>query len=249
MGAARGLFALMQNFFLSLLIGGRSDSYAIHEMRRDVRSSIWVGRRGMEWILTCFFDIRDWVPSQDVLCKRFRDNGKLIEFCGRSNKAGLFVVIAVYFGGARRGCVMIPTSSNSAAWSLIQKELRNFLSGAKPPSSVEASLDNSGGVGQTIGSGWNGNNFPIYGNQWKLRNFEKIGTTLGHNVIHGDPIVNVSVINGRPMRVFYFKLTSANLALRICKFEGGPRVVTYLGEKVVSWPKDLSSGLEDLNKT
>lgn len=118
----------MQNSFLSLLIGGRSNSYAIHENRRNVRSSIWVGRRGMEWIISCFSDIRDWVPGQDDLCKRLREYGKLIEFCGRSNNAGLFVVIAVYFGGAQRGCVMIPASSNRAGWSLIQKELRNFLS-------------------------------------------------------------------------------------------------------------------------
>ena len=46
----------------------------------------------MEWIISCFSDIRDWVPGQDVLCKRFREYGKLIEFCGRSNNAGLFVV-------------------------------------------------------------------------------------------------------------------------------------------------------------
>ena len=35
---------------------------------------------------------------------------------------------------------------------------------------------------------------------------------LGQNVIHEDPIVNVLVINGRPMCVFNFNLTSANLA-------------------------------------
>ena len=68
-------------------------------------------------------------------------------------------------------------------------------------------------------------------------------------MIHGDFMVNVSVINGKPTRVFNFKLTFANLALRICKFEGGPCVVTYLGEKVVNWPKDLSCGPKDLNKT
>ena len=50
-------------------------------------------------------------------------------------------------------------------------------------------------------------------------------------MIHGDPRVNVSVINGRPTRVFKFKLTTANLALRICKSE------------------DLSGGLEILNQT
>ena len=48
--------------------------------------------------------------------------------------------------------------------------------------------------------------------------------------------------------VFNFNLTLTNLALRICKFEGGPRMVTYLGEKIVSWPKDLSNGLKNLKK-
>ena len=69
--------------------------YAIHETRRNVKSSIWVGCRGMEWILSCLKDIRDRVPSHVLLCKRFKENGKLLEFCGRSNKAGLFVVIVV----------------------------------------------------------------------------------------------------------------------------------------------------------
>ena len=44
----------------------------------------------MEWILNCLTDIRDWVPNQDVLRKRLKYNGKLIEFCDRSNKANLF---------------------------------------------------------------------------------------------------------------------------------------------------------------
>ena len=88
------------------------------------------------------------------------------------------MVIAVYFGGARRGCVMMLASSTRDGWSLIQKELRNFLSSAKTSSSVGASSDNGGRVGQTAGGGWNGNNLPIDGNQRKLRNFKKIGTTL-----------------------------------------------------------------------
>ena len=82
--------------------------------------------RGMEWILTCLADIRDWVSGRDILCKRLRENGKLIEFCGRSNKAGLFVVV-VYFGRSRGGCIMIPASFNRAGWSLIQKEIRIFF--------------------------------------------------------------------------------------------------------------------------
>ena len=97
--------------------------------------------------LACLEDIRDWVPGHVLLCKRFRENGKLLEFCGRSNKAGLFIVIAVYFGGSRRGCVMIPASSNRAGWSLFQKELRNFCSSAKPVSLAKVSVINGGGGG------------------------------------------------------------------------------------------------------
>ena len=62
-----------------------------------------------------------------------------------------------------------------------------------------------------------------YGNQQKIRNFEKFGTKLGQNVIHGDSIVNVSIINGRPIWAFNFKLTPAILALRVSK----PRWETY----------------------
>ena len=80
----------------------------------------------MEWILSCFADIHDWVPGKVSICKRFQDNNKLLEFCGRSNKVGVFVVIAEYFGRARQGGVMIPASSNRAGWSLFQREMRNF---------------------------------------------------------------------------------------------------------------------------
>lgn len=99
--------------------------------------------------LSCFADIRDWVPGQDALCKKFRNNGKLIEFCGRSNEAGLFVVIAVYFGGAQRDCVMTLASFNCDGWSLIKKELRNFLPCKKPATLIGASSNNSGLVSQS----------------------------------------------------------------------------------------------------
>ena len=100
-----------------------------------------------------------------LLSKRFRENGKLLEFCERSKKASMFVVIAVYFGGSRRGCIMIPVSSNRAGWSLFQKELRNFCSGAKPVSLAKLSLNNGGGGGQLASGGRSGKCMSVYGNQ------------------------------------------------------------------------------------
>lgn len=94
-GSSKGSFHInAKNFSLSF-DGGQSDLFA-HES--NVMSSIWVGHKGMEWILSCFADTRDWVLGNDFLCKRLQENNKLLEFCGKSNKADLFVVIAVYYG-------------------------------------------------------------------------------------------------------------------------------------------------------
>ena len=84
----------------------------------------------MEWILNCFADIRDWVPGHDAHCKRLREDGKLIEFCGRSNKAGLFIAISIFYGKARRGCVMIPASLKGPVNSRQKglRELRGLIS-------------------------------------------------------------------------------------------------------------------------
>ena len=92
---------------------------------------------------------------------------------------------------------------------------------------------------------------PFYGKQRQSRDLENTGTLMGHNVILGDPGVNVfhenpgvnvSVINGRPTRVFKFKLTTANVASRIFKPESGRCVVKYLGDMGINKPKFPSDG-------
>ena len=69
--------------------------------------------------------------QKDFLCKQFRENNKWLEFCGRLNKSGLFVDIAVYYGRAYQGCVMIPSRYNvqRSGWSSFQKGLGLFLLG------------------------------------------------------------------------------------------------------------------------
>ena len=76
-----------------------------------------------------------------------------------------------------------------------------------------------------------------------------MGAIFGSNVIHGDSTVNISVISGRPTRVFNFKLTPAKLALRIYKHEGGRCVVSCLENKALSWPNVLSGGPEFFKPT
>ena len=99
-GGRKSPFRIDAKLFSFSFNGGRHDSYAVYESNRHVKHTIWVGRKGLEWILSCFADIRDWVPGNVSICKRFRENNKLLEFCGRSNKAGVFVVIAGCYGGA-----------------------------------------------------------------------------------------------------------------------------------------------------
>ena len=116
---------------------------------------------------------------------------------------------------------------------MFQNELRNFCSGAKSLSLAKGSFNNGGGDGKLAGGGRSGKFLSNYGNQQQIRNFEKIGTFLGQNVMHGKPIENVSVIKGNvsafsgiPTRAFQFKLTPATLALRVCMTENGRRSVT-----------------------
>ena len=63
---------------------------------------------------------------------------------------------------------------------------------------AEVSSIKGGGGGQSAGGGRSGKLLSVFGNQQKFRNFENFGTILGRNVIHGDLIENVSVINGKP---------------------------------------------------
>ena len=62
-GGIKRLFRIDAKLFSLSFDEGRFDSYAIHETRRDVKSCIHVGHRGIEWIITCLADIRDWVPG------------------------------------------------------------------------------------------------------------------------------------------------------------------------------------------
>ena len=121
------------------------------------------------------------MPGKVSICKRFREHNKLLEFCGRSNKAGVFVVLAEYYSGARRGCVMIPASTNRVGWTLFQRELSNFFTGAKPVSKAEVSSINGGGRegGQSAVDDRSGKFLSALGNQQKSRNFENFGTFLG----------------------------------------------------------------------
>ena len=214
-GGRKVSFRIDAKFFSFSFNGGQPNSYAIHECSQHAKHSIWVGCKGFEWILSCFVDIHDWVLGKVSHCKRFQENNKSLEFCGRSNKAGIFVVIAEYYGGARQGCVMIPASTNRLGWSLFHKELGFFFSGDK------SRPRNRGGSGDFPPANGGRNRLARnnYGNQRKLRNFEILGDKLGNNVILRDS----TKLNGRPTHAFTFKLTTENLALRVFKPEDGKR--------------------------
>ena len=81
---------------------------------------------------------------------------------------------------------MIPASSNRAGWSLFQREMRDFFTGAKPVSMDEASSKNGGGGGrQSVGGDRSGKILSVVGHQRKSRNFEKFGANLGQKRIPG----------------------------------------------------------------
>ncbi|KAF3963647.1 hypothetical protein CMV_011983 [Castanea mollissima] len=243
-GGSNGSFRIDSKTFSFSFVDGQADSYVIHERRRNFKSSVCLGRKGLEWILSCFADIRDWVPGKEYLYKRYRENNKFFEFSGRSNKAGIFVEIAVYYGGARRGWIMVPASSNRSGWRLFSKELDSFLSGANSGWVKGRISDVVAGAGAgsapTVGGGHFGKKSPKIRKQRKLRNFEFFRADLGNNVLKDGTGVTVSSINGRPTRDFKFEVTPANLALRVTKSIGGKRLVSWLNHS--STHKPITSG-------
>ena len=187
----------------------------------------WVVRVWNGFFLV-FADIRDWVPGKECLCKSYRVNNKFFEFRGRSNKAGIFVEIAVYYGGARCGWVMVPASSNQSGWRLFSKNLDCFLVGSNTVWVKGRTSDEVAAGGPLDGGGQVGKKFVKISNQQKLRKFEFSRANSGLNVLKGDTVVAVSSINRRPTREFKFELTSAKLAMRVSKLVGGKRVATWM---------------------
>jgi len=87
------------------------------------------------------------------------------------------VVIVVYYGRARQGCVILE-SSNRSSWSSFQKELGNFLSCEELRLLVGVTLENAGSVGLAASGGQNGQNMLNYGTkgiQGILKIWESIG--------------------------------------------------------------------------
>ena len=223
-GGSIGPFRIDSKTFSFSFDGGQADSNAIHECHQNINSSMWMSRKGLEWILACFADIRDWVLGKDFFCKRFKANNKFFEFRGRSNKAGIFVEIAVYYGGARRGWVLVPASSNRSGWRLFSKELDSFPSGSNTTRVVGRFSDVADGGGPTDGGGQNKKQPVNIRNRRKLRKFEFPRAASGNNVLKGVSGASVSSKNGKPMRDFTFEVTSATLALRVSISDGEKRV-------------------------
>ena len=114
-----------------------------------------------------------------MLRKRYRENNKVFEFCGRSNKASLFADIAVYYGGTHHGRVMIPASLNRSGWCVFQKELDKFLSSENTISVAERTLNGIVGGGSMASGGQTGKKLINYGNQWKNGKFQNSRGILG----------------------------------------------------------------------
>ena len=75
---------------------------------------------------------------------------------------------------------MIPASSNRAGWSLFQREMRDFFTGAKPVSMDGASSTNGGGGGgQSVGGDRSGKILSAVGHQRKSRILKNLELTWG----------------------------------------------------------------------
>ena len=103
-------FCIDSKVFSLVFVGGRIDSYAIHECRSKYHGSIWVGRLGLDWIIACLAELPLWNFSKQHFYKRMWENSKILEITSQSNLGSLFVEICV------------------SQWCLIRPNLKPFVS-------------------------------------------------------------------------------------------------------------------------
>ncbi|KAF3944735.1 hypothetical protein CMV_028819 [Castanea mollissima] len=115
--------------FLLAFGGGRMDSCSITEKRGKHQGSIRVGRLGLDWIIACLVELCQWDFSKKHFFKWFHKYHKILEFCSKSNKGGLFVEISEYHNGARRGCFRVPKGMNRGGWAFLETKQHVFFLG------------------------------------------------------------------------------------------------------------------------
>ena len=78
------------------------------ETKGKFQGSIWLGRRGLRWMLGEIRKLKHLPSTSTGIFKFMRDGYQTLELSCLSNRGGRFVEISEYHGGAQRGHLRVP---------------------------------------------------------------------------------------------------------------------------------------------
>ena len=128
---ARGgnVFCIDSKAFRLTFDGGKEYPYNITECQGRYRGSLWVGLRGLRWILEVFVKLRN--PSQTIegFFEFHRDGYRVLEVSCLVNRGGRYVEVSEYHSGIQRGSVRIPEGRRGAGWLVFECQVRKYFLG------------------------------------------------------------------------------------------------------------------------
>ena len=207
--------------------GGRSAPYHIKERRGKFIGSLWLGFKGLQWLLTEWATLRSCADLKGFF--RFYRNGySILEFSCLQNHHGRFVELAEYHGGAQRGGLRIPEGFRGKGWDRFAYEIEKFFLGKA------ALAQHKTGKFQNFR---NGRLLPNR-NMHDTRDFPaKISQSTGidrqkdSGLLPNLPRATMDPDAPRPTRKFKFNWNPNTKTLRINKWEGERKKAEWVGLK------------------
>ncbi|GMY20918.1 kinesin-like protein kin-4c, partial [Fagus crenata] len=133
-------FCIDSKVFKLAFDGGRVDPYHIMECRGRFRGSLWIGIKGLRWILDIFVKIRTTNLTLEGFFVFHKDGYRVLKFSCLANRGGRFVEISEYHSGTHRGSIRIPEGRKGARWSVFEFQIRKcFLGEIQKHSTVSTS--------------------------------------------------------------------------------------------------------------
>jgi hypothetical protein len=224
------------------------------ECRGNFQGSLWLGLRGLRWVLEEMGKLKDLPSSQAGYFQFLRDGYRTLELSCLSNRVERFMELVEYHGGSQRGNLRILEGRRGVGWVKFESEPRCYFLTKIDSSSLSSNGDSQVGTVRRSVQGLhncnrcNGRNL---NSQSSMEVRDSRGGDNGAYLALGTQLresrqrfmetkvnswVTLSHLEPRPTRKFDFKWVSGQNSLRVTKLDNGPREVAWV------WPKNKPNG-------
>ena len=97
--------------------GGRFDPYHIMECQGRFQGSLWVGFRGLKWLLEELGCLGKSGFNLEGFFRFYRDGFHIVKLSCLKNKGGRFLELCDYHSGSQQGNLRVPKGKKVAGWA------------------------------------------------------------------------------------------------------------------------------------